>query len=71
MSTGAAAGCVPWLQSSTLTVTCDPLVALAGPLTVETVKSGLLPTPICFPASRLLPSLLSATVLDGSAMAPR
>ena len=57
-STGVLPGCVPWLQSTAVTVSCEPFVALGGPLTCEVMKSGLLPTPIRLPVRALYDDVL-------------
>ncbi len=70
-STGALPLTVPWLHTVTETESCCPDVALAGPETADTMKSGLLPTPMRLPVWVLLFSISSEMKLCGSTTAPR
>src|SRR3954465_1630387 len=62
---------VPWLQTTVVAVKLPPGMTLAGPLMEDTIRSGLLPTPISVPDAELLPSLSSTMPFQLSAMAPR
>src|SRR5512143_1290687 len=69
-STSAWPYSVPWLHTLTWAVKPCPGVALAGPTTSVTMKSGWWPTPTRVPASVLLSSRSSERLLRGSTTAP-